>query len=392
VIKENRTYDQILGDDPRGDGDPALAQFGAAVTPNQHRLVLNYPLLDNFYDSGSLSADGHQWATQAYVDDYLEKSFTDFVRSYPYDGGDALAYSPTGFIWENAIDHGRSVRVYGEYANHSDATGTRSDVPSLDPLLVRAYPRFDLSISDTTRVNMIIEDLVRAEQSGDWPNLTLIQLPLDHTVGSAPDAPTPAAEVADNDWSVGRLVDAVSHSRFWASSAIFVVEDDSQAGVDHVDGHRTTAYLASPYAKRGVVDSTYFTQINLVRTIEQILGLPPMNQMDLAAHPMYSVFTDTADLTPFTAVSPRIGLEMRNPPLSALTGVERAWAVAARSWQFGRPDETPEELLNRDIWYSVRGFATPYPGDGRVLTPQQVRARFHIVPGAEAEVEEEPEG
>jgi hypothetical protein len=203
----------------------------------------------------------------------------------------------------------------------------------------------------------------------------MIQLPLDHTVGSAPTAPSPIGEVANNDEALGQLVDAISHSPLWASSAIFVVEDDSLAGVDHVDGHRTTAFVISPYAKRGgVVDSTYYTQINMVRTIEQILGLPPMNQMDLAAHPMYSAFTDAPDLTPYSALPPKVSLDLTNPGLAGLTGVQRAWALAARSWRFGRPDETPEALLNRDIWYSVRGFTTPYPGDPRVLWPRDVRA------------------
>jgi YVTN family beta-propeller protein len=388
VVKENRTYDQVLGDDVRGDGDPRYLQFGAAVTPNQHLIARRFPLLDNFYVSGSLSADGHQWATQAFVTDYIEKSFGDFARAYSYDGGDALAYAPTGFLWENAQRHGKTVRVYGEFADHSDASGTRSDVPSLDKVLVRRYPRYDLAVPDEDRVRILLDDVQAHLTKGSVADLTIVQLPLDHTRGLAPDQPTPESDVSDNDAALGLLVQTLSQSPIWAQTAVFVVEDDAQAGLDHVDGHRTTAYVASPYARNGVVDSTYYTQINMVRTIEQILGLPPMNQMDLAAQPMTTAFTDTPDLTPFVAV-PRSVPETLNPPLPALSGVQREWAEESARMDFTRPDAVPEELLNRAVWYAVSDWR-PYPGDGgTVLSPAQVMARYGTVTKAEAEAERE---
>ena len=374
VIKENRTYDQVLGDDPRGDGDPRYLQFGAAVTPNQHLLARRFPLFDNFYVSGTQSPDGHQWATQAFVTDYSEKSFGDFARGYAYRGGDALAYAPTGFLWENAQRHGRSVRVYGEFADHTDATGTRSDIPSLDPLLARGFPPYDLGIADTERARLLVEDLQAQVASGTVPDLTIVQLPLDHTRGLAPGQPTPESDVADNDAALGLYVQALTQTPIWKDSAVFVMEDDAQAGLDHVDGHRTTAFVASPYARTGVVDSTYYTQINLIRTIEQILSLPPMNQMDLAAQPMTSAFTETPDLTPFLAL-PRTTPPLTNPDVPTLSGIAREWALACAEMNFAIPDAPPEQLLNRAIWYSVKGFV-PYPGDGAVLTPAQVSAKY----------------
>jgi hypothetical protein len=377
VVKENSTYDQILGDEPRGNGDARYVQFGAAVTPNQHVLAQRFPLFDNFYVSGSLSPDGHQWATQAYVTDYIEKSYGDFTRGYSYDGGDALAYAPTGFLWENAQRHGRSVRVYGEFASHADATGTRSDVPSLDKVLVRKYPKYNLEVSDADRAAILLGDVDAQLAAGSVADLTIVQLPRDHTRGLSSGKPTPESDVADNDAALGKLVDTLSHSAIWPNTAVFAVEDDAQAGLDHVDGHRTTAYIASPYAARGLVDHTYYTQINLVRTIEQILGLPPMNQMDLAAAPMTTAFTETPDVTPYSAL-PVLVPPVNNPTLPALSGIAKEWAQASDAMDFSVPDAAPEQLLNRAIWYSVRGFV-PYPGDGRVLTPAEVRAKYAAV-------------
>jgi YVTN family beta-propeller protein len=383
VIKENRTYDQVLGDDPRGNGDDRYVQFGAAVTPNQHLLAQRFPLFDNFYVSGSLSPDGHQWATQAYVTDYIEKSYGDFTRGYSYDGGDALAYAPTGFLWENAQRHGRSVRVYGEFASHADVTGTRSDVPSLDKVLVRKYPKYDLEVSDADRAGILLADVNAHLAAGSVADLTIVQLPRDHTRGLSAGKPTPESDVADNDNALGKLVDTLSHSAIWPNTAVFAVEDDAQAGLDHVDGHRTTAYIASPYVARGLVDHTYYTQINLVRTIEQILGLPPMNQMDLAASPMTTAFTETPDVTPYSAI-PVLVPPVNNPALPSLSGIAKEWALASDGMDFSVPDAAPEQLLNRAIWYSVRGFV-PYPGDGRVLTPAEVRAKYAAVAGDDEE-------
>jgi hypothetical protein len=374
IIKENRTYDQVLGDDPRGNGDPSLVQFGQQVTPNQHELARRWSLFDNFFSAGAVSADGHQWVTQADNPDYVEKMFNSFPagRSYPSDGGDALAYLPTGFLWENAQRHGKSVRVYGEYANERPGP-THSDVPSLDRVLARNYPPFDLTVSDQTKVKVFLDDLRHWESAGDAPDFTMMLLPNDHTMGTAPGLPTPQSQVADNDAALGRVIAALSASRFWAHMAVFVVEDDAQGAVDHVDGHRTTAFVASPYAARGRVVHTFYNQVNIARTIELMLGLPPMNRMDDAAVPMHDSFSDRPDMRPFEPASPNV-VAATNPSASALSGLQQEWALASARMDFSTPDvEVNRPLLNRAIWYATKGFTTPYPGDRAVLRPDDVR-------------------
>jgi YVTN family beta-propeller protein len=378
IIKENRTYDQVLGDDNRGNGDPSLVQFGKAITPNQHELAKRWVLFDNFYSAGGVSADGHQWVTQADDPDYVEKLFNGFpfARAYPSGGGDALAYLPSGFLWENAQKHDRTVRVYGEYATDAeDSTSaeTHSDVPTLDRVLDREFPSFDLTISDQDKARMFLADLADWEQPGaDMPDLVMMLLPNDHTMGTNPGYPTPHSQVADNDYGLAQVIEGLSKSRFWNEMAVFVVEDDAQGGVDHVDGHRTTAFVAGPYAARGKVDSTFYNQVNLVRTIEQILGLPPMNRMDVAAVPMRNAFVADADPAPFSAVRSSL-VPASNPAVSSLSGVEREWALASAKMDFSVPDvEENRPLLNRAIWYATRGFDVPYPGDGRVIEPEAV--------------------
>ena len=412
IIKENRTYDQILGDISRGNGDPTMTQYGAAISPNHHALATRFPLLDNFYDCGVLSADGHQWTNQAFGPDYIEKAFTAFNRSYPYNGGDSLVYAPTGFIWQNALKHGKTFRSYGEYAyqyngpnnlygnwtswyNDSQilegkATGTlhvplgafqaQSDVPSLDAHLNRDYPPFDTEIPDQYRVDIFLADFAQYVQNGNLPDLTLLTICCDHTSGISTGFPTPQAQIADNDLALGRIVDAISHSRYWKDTAIFVVEDDSQAGVDHVDGHRAPAFVISPYAKRGVTDSTYYTQVDMVRTIEQILGLPPMNQRDLTASPMRHAFSDSPDLTPYNAIPSNIPLNELTQATASTSKIEKAWQKASTKMFAVRPkepDRQDENLLNRAIWYSAFNFSRPYPGDSKILLPQEVRSQFH---------------
>lgn len=409
VIKENRTYDQVLGDDARGNGDPNLVQFGAAVTPNQHALAEGFVLFDNFYDSGLLSADGHQWTDQAIAPDYIEKQFTDFNRSYPYNGGDSLTYSPTGFIWMDALAHGLSVRIYGEFAPRfngpaqefggwtswyndslileSKKTGTlhvpigrfqtAADVPSVEEHLNPDFPNFNTGIPDQYRLDIFLKDFESYVRKNNLPNLTVMTLCTDHTSGTTVGFPTPAAQVADNDLAVGRLVDAISHSPFWSSSAIFIVEDDAQAGADHVDGHRSTAFIASPYVKRTQVNHTYYTQINMVRTIEELLGLPPMNQHDLLASAMTNAFADSADVKTFTAIPSQIPLDTLNPaPKSKL---EKAWRNELATFFPQGPNQAPDiadpNLLNHAIWYATKGFSIPYPGERRVFYPNQLNPR-----------------
>ena len=379
IVKENRTYDQLLGDIGRGNSDPSLAMFGKDVTPNTHALATQFPLLDNFYDSGRRSNDGHQWAMQATSPDYLEKGVSSQRQNYtsvgtpPSSGEDALLYLPSGFIWEDALRHGKTFMDFGEYTTESQPPPARSDKPSLEEHLAPEYLGFELTTPDEERARIFDNYVTTWSAAGTMPDLITLTLPDDHTGGSNPLYPTPTSQVADNDAGLGMIVDSLSHSPFWSSTAVFVIEDDSQGGVDHVDGHRSICLVASPWAKHGgAVDSTYHTQVDVVRTIEQILGIPPMNQSDLAAQPMWSAFSNVPDDTPYAAIVPTTPVSVPNPPLRALSGVQLAWARAMEHQDFRYADSVDVGLLNRDIWYSVRGFNTPYPGDSRVLYPSQV--------------------
>jgi YVTN family beta-propeller protein len=425
IIKENRTYDQVFGALPQGNGDPNLVQFGRDVTPNQHAIAEQFVLFDNLYDSGSNSADGHQWVTQAFVPDYIEKSFGGFTRTYPFNGGDAMAYARSGFLWDNALRHNRSVRVYGEYVNGLRADGqemgpwsgtflghgvteagvwsdfyrdaqllaagrdsdlhvqleAHSDIPSLEAIINKNYPPYHMVIPDQYRVEVFLREFEEYVRKRNLPDLVIMALTNDHTEGTRANYPTPRAMVADNDLALGRVVEAISNSRYWKDSVIFVIEDDAQNGVDHVDGHRTIGYVISPYTKRGAVDSRYYTQIDLIRAMEQILGLPPMNQMDMAVRPtsMRHAFTDVPDYRPFQALPNLIALDELNPPVAALNGNQRDWAEACEKMDFSRPDVAGEDLLNRAIWYGTKGFDVPYPGDGRVLRPSEVDAHVEAL-------------
>jgi len=379
IIKENRTYDQVLGDLPQGEGDPLLVQFGRETTPNHHALAERYVLLDNFYGVGDQSALGHQWCDEAYANDYVHKygnARNDFAGTNP------MAYAPSGFLWDHARRFGKTVRNYGEFGlvtvTPSTATWTelyddwrkgtgriqisaRSRVAGLRDILPPAYPGYELRITDQVRADVFLRELSQFEQNGDLPNLIFMVLSSDHTQGTSPGFPTPRAMVADNDLALGRIVDAISHSRFWPETAIFVTEDDAQNGLDHIDGHRTVGLLISPYSVRGEVDHTLYNQINMVRTMEQILGLPPMNQFDLAADPMFSAFTDEPDFAPYDALPNQIPLDEMNPGLAGLTGLQRELAKASMEMDFSEPDAAPEELLNRVIWHSLKGYDVPYP-------------------------------
>ncbi len=383
IIKENRTYDQVFGDIREGDGDPSLCIFGEEVSPNHHALARQFTLFDNFYCSGILSADGHSWTDAAYVTDYLERAFGGFVRSYPDDGKDALAFPATGFLWDNALARGKTLRNYGEFVAEEDYTpkgttwsdvyadhknGTRKvpvkprvNLKSLAPYTHPNYPYFPLTAPDVYRADLFIEEFHEFEKKGVLPNLLYMSLPCDHTDGTKPGYPTPRAMVADNDRALGRIVEAVSRSKFWPTTCIFVVEDDPQNGFDHVDGHRTVALVISPYTRRAYVDHTQYTQVGMVKTIELLLGLPPMHQLDLAATPMRACFQGSADLKPFTALQNRIKLDEMNPPINKLQGKQRFWAEKSLALELDRADEADEDTLNRILWYSVKGYDTPYP-------------------------------
>ncbi|MFM7213894.1 MAG: bifunctional YncE family protein/alkaline phosphatase family protein [Verrucomicrobiota bacterium] len=393
VIKENRTYDQVLGDMPGANGDPSLCIFGERFTPNQHRMAREFVLLDNTYCAGILSADGHQWSTTAFSTDYMEKSFAGFPRSYPdgmgEDENDALAYSPAGFIWDSALRHGISIRNYGEFMapavrwlevkrkGSPDFTACyRSWKGSANEVLFASYPMietiqkfsptnyvgWEMSVPDQHRADFIIRELEEFTRKGEFPQLTILCLPNDHTSGTSRGTPTPAACVADNDLAFGRIVEALSHSPFWKHMAILGIEDDPQAGWDHVSGYRTTAYVVSPYAKRGAVVSTQYNTTSLLRTIGQILGMKPMNQFDASALPMWDAFTDTPDFTPFSALPTQIPLDQMNPDPKALTDpVLRADAIASGRMNFREVDRAPEDELNRILWRSMKGTREPYP-------------------------------
>jgi len=383
IIKENRTYDQVFGDMKQGNGDAKLAIFGEEVTPNHHKLAREFTLFDNFYCSGVLSADGHSWVNEAYTTDYLEKSFGGFTRSYPYEGSDPLAFPTTGFLWDHALAFKKSFRNFGEhtrttyqpknakwadlYADYRDGTQkvkvtATPNLRSLDAHSHPNFPGFPLKMPDVYRAKMFLDELKVWEKQGSMPNLTYLFLPCDHTEGTRPDSPTPRAMVADNDLALGRIVEGLSHSRFWDKTCIFVVEDDPQAGFDHVDGHRTVAMVISPYTKRKAVDSTCYNQTGMVKSIELILGLPPMNQLDLASTPMRGAFTDQADLTAYTHVEGKIPLDEMNKPLTKTKASERFWAEKSLGLDFTKEDLADEDTLNRILWYAMRGDA-PYPGD-----------------------------
>jgi YVTN family beta-propeller protein len=382
IIKENRTYDQVLGDVAKGNSDPSLVMFGEDVTPNQHRLAEQFVLLDNFYATGGNSADGHQWLTQANETEYcLWPGYQG--RSYPFDGSDPMAYSSGGFLWNYAQVRGRSTRVYGEFSGLTrvapserigllrkwekggDFTSTwsvRAPIAPLNGILAANYPAYTTNIPDVVRAGIFLADLKRFEAEGRFPNLALLQLPSNHTNGTMPGVSTPKAMVADNDYALGQIVDALSHSKFWPKMAIFIVEDDAQNGVDHVDGHRTTAFVVSPYVRRNSIDSTFYSHQSMLKTIELILGLPTMSLFDLIAFDMRNSFQDAADLTPYTAVRPRQDLFELNPPATALTGPARAAALDSVRMKWSVPDAAPTERLNRILWGAIKGWTIPYPG------------------------------
>ncbi|HTI70189.1 MAG TPA: bifunctional YncE family protein/alkaline phosphatase family protein [Candidatus Limnocylindria bacterium] len=394
VIKENRTYDQVLGDIAKGNGNSNLCIFGEKITPNQHRLVDRFVLLDNTYCCSILSADGHQWSTTAFGTDYLEKSFANWPRSYPdgmgEDENDALAYAPSGFIWDNARAHQVSQWNFGEFAmptsgwknskGHKGApkwsnywdeflhgTGevrisSEPSVEAMRPFTPTNYVGWIMEVPDVWRARYITNQLAQWVAQGEMPQMVLICLPNDHTSGTSKGSPTPAACLADNDLAFGQIVEALSHSPFWKDMAIFGIEDDPQAGWDHVSGYRTTAYVASPYARRGAVVSTQYNTTSILRTMEQILGMPPMNQFDASAVPMYDCFTDSPDFAPYNAVASNVPLDEMNPDHHAIVDpVLKADAIASNRVNFREVDKAPEDLLNRILWRAMRGPRDPYP-------------------------------
>ncbi|GAB2460059.1 alkaline phosphatase family protein [Jatrophihabitans fulvus] len=434
LVKENRTYDQVYGDVKRGNGDAGLAQFGKNVTPNQHALAKQYGLYDNTYDIGTNSAEGHNWLMQGDNPEYTESSAGSYTRSYDTED-DVLGHQRSGFLWTAVKSAGNTARNFGEFTQFetkpagatwqqyycaaravdggadpstlldpSIRQDTESPIPSLNAITNHDYPKFDTDIPDLYRYQIWKQDF---EKNGP-ANLNMFWLSSDHTGGT----PDPRAQVADGDVAVGRIVDEISHSPYWKSSAIFVVEDDSQDGADHIDGHRAPIQVISPWAQHDAVDSTYYTQITMVRTIEQILGAQPLNEKLAAATPMYGAFTKRADLAPFTAkrnqvpltegvaTAPTCGndtlgrtgtaarrLAVQQQHATAVPSDKRGLAAQWQAWRshqrftgnYAVPDYANPEQMNRYTWYQTHDWTKPYPGDTTVYAPSQVPGAY--VPG-----------
>ena len=384
IIKENRTYDQVLGDIPQGNGSPALCIYGDKVTPNQHQLAKDFLLLDNYYASGKCSAEGHQWTDAAMVTDYVEKNVRAWFRSYPHVQEDALVYDANGFIWNNASDHGKTVRIYGEasiphyneklswtdiYNNYKAGKPfefyNTSTISRVRPMLSQNYPASDeLRITDQIRASAFIKELNDYEKKpGDkLPNLMVMALSDDHTEGTRAGYPKPEAMVADNDLALGRIIEAVSKSRFWKNTVIFVTEDDSQAGWDHVSAYRTTGFVVSPYSHLQQTVSTNYNQTCIVRSIEQILGIPPMNIIDATALPMFKCFSYKPSNFVYHALTNQIPLTDINPVTSKLKGKALYFAKASAQKQFDHIDGGNDDLLNRILWFAGKGQKT-YPAN-----------------------------
>jgi hypothetical protein len=387
IIKENRTYDQVLGDMPEGRGLASLCIFGNTVTPNQHQLARDFVLLDNYHVSGKSSAEGHHWANAGIVTDYTEKMVRAWFRSYPHVLYDAMVYDKNGLIWNNALDHGKSVRIYGEACtfnydrtkynwkylwqlrehgllsqfNGSNTTTISRVRPVLDP----SFPGGDdLVINDQMRADAFIQELQEIESKPDdqLPNLMIMSLPSDHTAGTSPGFPKPQSMVADNDLAVGRIVEAVMNSRFADSTVIFISEDDSQAGWDHISAYRTTGFIISNYSTLKKTITTNYNQSSMLRTMEQILGLPPMNVIDATALPMFDCFGDKINHTfKFKTINNNIPLDEMNPPRETLQGINLKHSDQSVKYSVHLIDRGHDDILNRILWHSVKGNQS-YPG------------------------------
>lgn len=379
VIKENRTFDQVFGDMPKGDGEPKLCVFPEEITPNHHALANEFVLLDNYYCNGVLSADGHSWATEGNVTPYLERAFGGFSRSYTF-GDDPLTYSSTGFLWDHVLAGGLSFRNYGEmdYAEPPAGMNARQiwdaykagsrtvftqkiGIKRLRRYSSRDYPGWNMNIPDQLRMDRFLDEFKGFEKDGTLPNLTLLYLPQDHLGGGV----SARSHMADNDLAIGRLVDAVSHSRFWKDTVIFINEDDPQNGYDHVDGHRSICLVVSPYTQRGALVSDFANQTSVLHTILRIFGLPPMNQQDASAPLMASCFTPTPDFKPYTVRPNNVPLdEFKNP--ATMTPEELHWErILAKIplQRTGMKSEQDLDNLNRMVWHAMKGYQTPYPAE-----------------------------
>lgn len=384
IIKENRTYDDVLGDMPQGNGSARLCTLGENITPNHHAIARQFTLFDNAYAAGTNSADGHQWCTQAIANDYIERFYTGY-RTYPFAGDCAMAISSSGCLWDAALKKGRTIRDYGEFCDASLASFTPSvktwqevwndrisgrhkivphsgtHIDSLRPFVCRRVVQWPLLESDQQRADVFIGEYQKYSLSHKVPNLMFLSLPCDHTEGLNPNYPRPSSMVADNDLALGRVVEAVSRSPEWKNTCIFVIEDDAQFGRDHVDGHRTVYFAISPYTRRNYVTHELCNTVSMVRSIELMLGLDPMNRFDALTPPLTDCFTDHLDLSTYSSVPNRIALDLMNTPIRRLTGIERQWTERSLALDWSDIDRADPQILNEIVWHSQRGMDTPYP-------------------------------
>ena len=379
IIKENKTYDQVLGDMKYGRNDSSLTIFGNKMTPNTHALANQFGLMDDYNASGKSSAEGHQWTDAGMVSDYVEKNVRAWFRSYPHRQEDALVYNKGGFIWNHALDHKKTVRVFGEacetmydnklnwkdlYTQFQEGSlpnwNNKSTIQRLWPIISPTYPDCDnITFSDQQRASIFIDEWKKMELKDSLPNLMILSLPNDHTSGTSPNFPTPNAMVADNDLALGRIVEMISKSKFWDSTVIFVTEDDSQGGWDHISAYRTVGLVISAYSNSKLI-STHYNQVSMLRTIEQILGIPPMNAMDATSRLMVDCFQDKKNNKTYTTLKNNIPLDQMNKPISTLKGEAKKMAKLSTQKAFNEVDGGEDDLMNRILWQYAKGNK-PYP-------------------------------
>jgi len=372
VIRENRTYDQVLGDIAKGKGDPRITIFGKKVTPNAHKMAEQFVLLDNLYCDGEVSVDGHSWSNAAYATDFNEKLWPVTYGGHSQARPSAAYIPAAGHLWDLAQRKGLTYRSYGEYAARSSDGTTMEASPGVGGLLGHVSSKFKLpGMRDTDNVKVFFDEFDQFEKAFDspnplerLPNYVVMSLGEDHTQGTRPGSHTPVAAVANNDWALGQLVERVSKSKYWPETAIFIIEDDAQDGADHIDARRTVGLVVSPYTKRNHVDSTLYTTSSFLRTMELLLGLPPMTQYDAAAMPLYNSFMETPDLTPYTMEAPQVDVNAKN--------TMTAWGSReSLAMDFSEYDRTPMFELNEIVWKSVKGANSEMPLPVR---------RFHFRP------------
>jgi hypothetical protein len=376
VIKENRTYDQVFGDLTQADGDTSLLFFPRPLSPNHHALAERFGIFDRFFVNAEVSPDGHNWSTAAYTSDYLQKTvpseYSDRGRDYDYEGtnrqkptDDDVAEPGSGYLWNLAQKARITFRNYGEFVidpgfqpDGSQAPGYTGDKPFLADHTNTAYAGFGLSVSDQKRMDVWVADMQKFDREGNMPAFEIVRLPNDHTAGARAGSLTPQAFMADNDLALGRMIEALSKSRFWKSTAVFVLEDDAQNGPDHVDSHRSVMMVISPYAAGGVIHR-WANTTDVIATIEELLKLGTMSHFDYYGRPLRDIWRSNPDLRPYAALTPAVSLDAKNPS----TG---AGAVASRKLALNKEDEANEDLFNHILWRAIKGQSRPYPGSTRI--------------------------